>query len=125
MDTQPHPLLHFIVRMKPTRRPRMSFFRSPEMCKSHGEKSRLSYSIPGRFHFMARRSTLSHRETNHTSLLFSACPHFQCWTNTLLTSTAHTDNNASCTNCCWHSTERYIFNRCHPQPDSESEMLYS
>ena len=44
-----------------------------------------SDSIPGRFDFMARRSTLSHQETNHTSLLFFACLHFQCWTNTLYT----------------------------------------
>ena len=44
-----------------------------------------SGSIPGRFEFMARRSTLSHEETNHTSLLFFACLHFQCWTNSLYT----------------------------------------
>ena len=44
-----------------------------------------SDSIPGRFDFMARRSTLIHQETNHTSLLFFACLHFQCWTNTLYT----------------------------------------
>ena len=44
-----------------------------------------SYSIPGHFNFMARRSTLIHQETNHTSLLFFACLHFQCWTNTLYT----------------------------------------
>ena len=31
------------------------------------------------------RSTLSHQETNHTSLLFFACLHFQYWTNTLYT----------------------------------------
>ena len=44
-----------------------------------------SDSIPGRFDFIACRSTLSHQETNHTSLLFFACLHFQCWTNTLYT----------------------------------------
>ena len=44
-----------------------------------------SDSIPGRFDFMARRSILSQEETNHISLLFFACPHFQCWTNTLYT----------------------------------------
>ena len=38
-------------------------------------------SIPGRFDFMARRSTIS----NHISLLFFACLHFQCSTNTLYT----------------------------------------
>ena len=30
-------------------------------------------------------STLSHQEMDHTSLLFFACPYFQCWTNTLYT----------------------------------------
>ena len=35
-----------------------------------------SDSIPGRFDFMARRSTLSHQEMNHTSLLFWSCLHF-------------------------------------------------
>ena len=44
-----------------------------------------SDSIPGHFDFMAPRSTLSHLETNHTSLLFFAFFHFQCWTNTLYT----------------------------------------
>ena len=42
-------------------------------------------SIPRRFDFMARRSSLSYQETNHTSLLFFACLHFQCWKNTLYT----------------------------------------
>ena len=42
-------------------------------------------SIPGRFDFMAHRSTLSHKETNHTSLLFVASLHFQCWTKTFYT----------------------------------------
>ena len=97
----------------------MSFFRSPKLWKSQGERSglyggcwsvsqqnilRLSFirlvvwgralscsrmippdSISGRFDFMARRSILSHQETNNTSLLFFACLHFQCWTNTLYT----------------------------------------
>ena len=44
-----------------------------------------SDSIPGRFDFMARHNTLSHQETNHTSLFFFACLHFQCWTDTLYT----------------------------------------
>ena len=44
-----------------------------------------SDSIPGNFDFMARRGTLSHQETNHTSLIFFACLHFQCWTKTLYT----------------------------------------
>ena len=45
----------------------------------------LSDSVLGRFDFMAPRSTLSYQETNHTSLLFFACLHFQCYTNTLYT----------------------------------------
>ena len=95
----------------------MSFFRSPKMWKSQGERSGLyrgcwsvsqpniwslsltrlavwgrtlsckmmvpSDSIRGCFDFMARHSTLSHQKTNHTSLLFFACLHFQCWANTL------------------------------------------
>ena len=44
-----------------------------------------SDNIPKRFDFMARRSTLSYQETNHAFLLFFACLHFQCWTNTLYT----------------------------------------
>ena len=45
-----------------------------------------SYVIPGRFfYFMARRSTLSHQETNHTSLPFFPYLHFLCWTSTLYT----------------------------------------
>ena len=35
-----------------------------------------SDSIPGRFDFMAGSSTLSHQETNHTSLLFLCLPPF-------------------------------------------------
>ena len=44
-----------------------------------------SDSIPGRFDFMACRSTLSHQETNHAYLLSFACLHFQCWAHTLYT----------------------------------------
>ena len=44
-----------------------------------------SDSIPRRFDCMVCSSTLSHQETDHTSLLFFACLHFQCWTNTLYT----------------------------------------
>ena len=44
-----------------------------------------SDNILGRFDFMARRSTLSHQETNHTSQLLFTCLHFQCWTNTFYT----------------------------------------
>ena len=42
-------------------------------------------NLSGRFDIMARRSTLNRQETNHTSLLFFACLHFVCWTNTLYT----------------------------------------
>ena len=44
-----------------------------------------SDSIPGCFDFMVHYSTLSHQETNHISLIFFVCLHFQCWTNTLYT----------------------------------------
>ena len=44
-----------------------------------------SDSIPGRFDFIERSSTLNHQEMNHTSLLLFAFLHFQCWTNTLYT----------------------------------------
>ena len=44
-----------------------------------------SDSVLGRFDFTARRSILSHQETNPTSLFFFACLHFQCWTNTIYT----------------------------------------
>ena len=62
-----------------------------------------SDSIPGRFDFMARRSTLSHQETNHTSLLFFACLHFQCWTNTLYTTiTSRAIKKQLCGPLCFH-----------------------
>ena len=48
-------------------------------------------AFQGGFVFMAGRSTLSHQETNHTSLLFFACLHFQSWTNTL--HYAHPESN--------------------------------
>ena len=94
------------------RRPRMSFFKLPKMWKLQGERSGLcggcwSVSQPNLWSlsltrltvcgwallcermipsdFMTRRSTFSHQETNHTSLLFFACLHFQCWTNILYT----------------------------------------
>ena len=44
-----------------------------------------SDSIPRRFDFMARCSTISHQETNHTSLHFFAWLHFQCRMNALYT----------------------------------------
>ena len=51
----------------------------------HEKRMIPSDSIPGRFDFTSRRSTLSHQETNHIFLIFFACLHFQCWTNTLYT----------------------------------------
>ena len=93
----------------------MSFFRSPKMWKSRGERSGLyggclsvsqpniwslsltklavqgtgvimipSDSIQGHFDFMARSSTLSLQETNHTSLLFFASPSFPMLYTTLV-----------------------------------------
>ena len=116
MDSQPHPLLHFFlfVRMKQTSTSvflqvaknmevtrgyiwavrsllkcfpafiRLTVWERALSCK----RMILSDSIPGSFDFMARRSTLSHQETNHTSLLFFPCLRFQCWTNTLYTTLA-------------------------------------
>ena len=113
MDPQAHPLLHFLVRMKPTST--SVFLQVAKKCGSHKGKdlgctedvevfpslslTRLaiwgwtlsckrvipSNGIPGCFDFMVCRSTLSHQETKRTSLLFFACLHFQCWTNTLYT----------------------------------------
>ena len=57
-----------------------------------------SDSIPERFDFMARRSTLSHQEMNHASLLFFACFHFQCWTNTFYTMLTSRAIKKSCEN---------------------------
>ena len=117
MDPQPHPLLHFLIRMKPTSTnvflkvpknveairgkiwavwsmvkcfPTKSLKLIPHQIASMGralscKRTIPSDSIPGRFDFMARLSTLSHQETNHTSLLFFAYFHFQSWTNTLYT----------------------------------------
>ena len=99
MDPRPHLLLHFLVRMRPASlfrslkvwksqgerfglygrcwsvsQPnlwrlsltRLAVWGQALSCK----RMILSDSIPGRFDFMARRSILSHQETNHTSLLF-------------------------------------------------------
>ena len=117
MDPQPHPLLHFLVRMKPTSTDvflrvaknlnvtRGKIWAVQRMLKCFpvkplkrispqiGSMGRAlsckrmipSVSIPGRFDFMVRRNTLSHQETNHTSLLFFPYLHFQWWTSTLYT----------------------------------------
>ena len=100
MDLQPHPLLHFLVRMKPTStNVFLQVAKNVEITERYGlyggcwsislqnlwslSLTRLavwgrallckrvitSDSILRRFDFMARRSTLSHQETNHTSLL--------------------------------------------------------
>ena len=120
MDSQLHPLLHFLVRMTPTSKivflqvainvkvARGKIWTERRMLKCFPAKSRLSLtrlavwgrslsckrlitsnSIPGRFDFMARRTTFSHQETNHACLLFFACLHFQCWMNTLHTYSHH------------------------------------
>ena len=70
--------------------PAKSLNRIPHQISSRGRALSCKWMIPsdstpGCFDFMARRSTLSHQETNHTSLLFFACLHFQCWTDTLYT----------------------------------------
>ena len=117
MDPQPHLLLHFLVRLKPTST--NVFFQVAKNVEVQGERSGLyggywsvfqpnllslsltrlavwgralsckrmipSDTIPGRFDFIAYSSSLCHQETNHTSLLFFTCIHFQCWTNTLYT----------------------------------------
>ena len=118
MDPRPRPLLHFLVRMKPkptnvflpvakvTKGKDLGCTEDVEVFPSQISEAlsltRLavwgralsckrmipSDSIPGCFDFMARRSTLSHKETNLTSLLFFARLHFQCWTYTLYTTLA-------------------------------------
>ena len=104
MDPQTHQLLRFRVRMKPTRRPRMFFLQVSKNVKVTRRKiwavRRMLKCFPAkslkliphqidsmgtgvivqknsfrqRCEFMARRSTLSHQETNHTSLLSFVCP---------------------------------------------------
>ena len=101
MNPQPHSILHFLSkgnrldvrvchssgRQKIVEVTREKIYPSPDWqygalsCKTMIP----SNSTPGRFDFMTRRSTLSHQETNHTSLLFFVCLHFQCWTNALYT----------------------------------------
>ena len=125
MNPQPHPLLHYLVRQKPTSTNvclqvaknveviRGKFWAVQSMFVFPTKSLKLishqigsmetelsskrmipSDSIPGYFDFMARRSTLSHQETNHISLFFLVCLHFQFWTNTLYTSlTSRTINN--------------------------------
>ena len=101
------------------RRPRMSFFRSPKMWKSHGERygmyggcwkcfpAKSLKLIPHHFGSMGTGVIMQKDDfvrqhsrafwlygasqhpqplkKNHASLLFFACFHFQCWTNTLYT----------------------------------------
>ena len=117
MYPQPHPYLHFLVRLKPTSTnvffqvaknvevtrakiwaawrmskyfPAKSLKLIPHQIRSRGRALSCKRmipcdSIPGRFDFMAHRSTLSQQETKQSSLLFFAYLHFQCWTNTLYT----------------------------------------
>ena len=117
MNPQPRPHLHFLVQMKPNSsftspnlwksegersglyggcwsisQPnlwslslnRLAVWGRALSCK----RMIPSDSISGSFDFMARSSTLGHQEKNHTSLLFFACLHLQCWTNTLYTTLA-------------------------------------
>ena len=104
MDPQPHPLLHFLVQMRPTSTniflqvaksvevTRGKTWAVRRMLKCFPAKSlklsltrltvcgqALSFkrmitsdSIPGRSGFITCSSTLSHQETNHTSLIFFA-----------------------------------------------------
>ena len=116
-DSQLHPLLHFLVQMKPTstnvflevakniEATRGKTWAVRRMLKCFPAKSvkliphiigiwerALSCkrmipfdNLSGRFVLWRVASTLNHQETNHTSLLFFACLHFLCWTNTLYT----------------------------------------
>ena len=61
------------------------------MHASHWQTAFAIYRRHASMHF-ACSSTLSHQETNHTSLLFFACIHFQCWTNRLHTRLTSTGN---------------------------------
>ena len=115
MDPQPHPLLHFLVRMKPTSR--NVFCKVAKNVEVTGERSGLygwcwSVSQPNLWSLSLTRlirtgvimqkdncfrhhyrpfllycaSQHPHPSGNeHISLLFFACLHFQCWTNTLYT----------------------------------------
>ena len=135
MDPQPYPLLHFLVRMKPTstnvflqvaknvevtrgktwtvRRmlkclPAKSLKLTIHQIGSMGRALSCKRMIPsdnisGCFDFMARCSTLSHQETNHTSLLFFTCRHFQCWMNTIYTMlTSRAIKKQLCGPVCFH-----------------------
>ena len=127
MDPQRHPLLHLIARMKQTFtniflrqkcgshrgkiwaiRSMLKCFpvKSLKLCPSPlavweqelSCKRMIPFdSIPGRFNFMARCSTLSHQETNHTSLLFFGGLYFQCWMNTLYLHFTHLQRNKETT----------------------------
>ena len=127
MGPQPHPLLHFLVRMKPTST--NVFFSGRQKCESHNVKylgckedvevflSQISdahplpdwqygyrpkeWISPTAFQGVLtlwRVSAPSATKTNHTSLLFFVCLHFQCWTNTPL-HYAHIQSNKETTVC--------------------------
>ena len=116
MDPQPHPLLHFFVRMKPTStyiflelaknvevtRGSLDCMEDVEMFSSQiseaypspdwqygdGSYRAKGWFRPTAFHGVLtlwRAAALCHQEMIHTSLLFFACLHFQCWTKTLYT----------------------------------------
>ena len=117
MDLQSNPLLHFLVRMKPTS---INFFLQIKNVEVTSGKiwdvRQMLESFPTKFMKLIHHqigsmgtdvimqkddsvrqhsrafwlsgasqcsSTISQQETNHTSLLFFACLHFQCRTNTL------------------------------------------
>ena len=59
-------------------------YNSPDWQYGDGRYHAKGWFLPTAFQgVLARHSTLS--ETNEPSLLFFACLHFQCWTNTLYT----------------------------------------
>ena len=135
MDPQPHPLLHFLLRMKPTSR--NVFLQVAKKYGSHKEKdlgckedvevfpSQISEAYPTTdwqywdwcyhakgwfrptaFHGVLtlwRAAALCHQEMIHTSLLFFACLHFQCWTKTLYTKiTSRPIKKQLCGPVCFH-----------------------
>ena len=117
MDPQSHPLLHYLVRMKPTStniflevaknvkvtrgkiwavrrmlkysQPNPEAYHSPDWQYGDGRYRAKGWFRPTALQGVLtlwRVATLSvNQETNHISLIFFACLHFQCWTNTLCT----------------------------------------
>ena len=71
-----------------------AFFAESLLSLVHTPQEHTMFAIHSRYARMnfACSSTLSHQETNNTSLLFFACLHFQCWTNTLYTTLTSQSN---------------------------------